>query len=73
MATIILICPKCGKKLHSEDASRYYNDMYGCTITCSVCNLSLIGVDLSVCAKCDSGKKERINCKIKYCAMVENK
>ena len=73
MATIILVCPMCRNKLHTEEASRYYNDSYGCTITCHECNLSLIGVDLSVCAKCNPSKKSRMNCNIKYCAMVENK
>jgi hypothetical protein len=71
MPSIILVCPKCGKKLYTEDEGRYYTNYHGCTITCDHCKLNLIGVDLSVCAKCDPEKKKRINCGIKYCAVVE--
>ena len=71
MATINLICPKCKKILHTEDESRYYDDSYGCTIMCYQCALSLIGVDLSVCAKCREEKKTGNRCNQKFTAMVE--
>jgi hypothetical protein len=71
MATIRLICPKCGKKLHVEDESRYYNRTYGCTIHCSTCDLTLIGVDLSVCHTCSADRKKQFKCKDKLVTMVE--
>jgi phage FluMu protein Com len=70
MTRIILVCPKCGKHLHEEDESRYYNDTYGCTITCTKCGLSLIGVDLSVCAHCPRVKREGHKYDIKFTTMV---
>ena len=73
MTTIILVCPFCGNHLHTEDESRYFNNTYGCTINCDTCNKNLIGVDLSVCARCSPMKKERIRCKTKYCVLVKIK
>ena len=71
MTTIALICPKCKKVLHTEEESRYYSTSYGCTIACYSCGLSLIGVDLSVCARCGIAKKRERKCETKFTAFVK--
>jgi hypothetical protein len=49
---IVHYCPKCRKKLHQEPKESYYKDIFGCALSCHDCALSLIGVDISVCAVC---------------------
>lgn len=67
---VVHYCPKCGEKLYSEnDVNRYYSREGGCFLFCDTCHLRLIGVDLSVCAKCE--RSERSDCKKKYCTIVK--
>lgn len=71
MGQISLICPLCGKNLYTEDEHRYFDDSYGCTITCTDCSKRFIGVDLSVCAKCVPGKMKGNKCMQRLTVMVK--
>jgi len=67
---VVHYCPKCGEKLYSEnDVNRYYSQKGGCFLFCDTCRLQLIGVDLSVCAKCERRSKK--DCVGKYCTIVK--
>jgi hypothetical protein len=69
--TIVHYCSKCGRKLYTENESKYYNSVHGCTLSCTKCGITLIGVDLSVCLKCDKPMKP--SCLTRYCSIIKDK
>ena len=71
MAMITHYCPRCNKMLFSEAESRYFDARYGCYFTCKYCDLKLIGVDISVCSKCQPEKKSLNKCGVRFFTLVE--